>query len=61
MRKLLRDMLDYFSHNKDYDTVGVLLLESDQLQALKENGHLLLDDQWAIYEDDITIIDKSEL
>ena len=54
-------MLDYFSHNKDYDTVGVLLLESDQLQALKENGHLLLDDQWAIYEDDITIIDKSEL
>jgi len=65
MRRLLRDIVDYFRHNGDYDEVGVLLLESDQLEALRKNGHLVLEDDlvgatssWVVSEEDVTIINK---
>ena len=45
MRNLLRDILDYFRHNKDDDKVGVIILESDHWNN----------------EVEITIIDRSEL
>jgi len=68
MRELLRDILDYFNHNGDDDKVGVLLLESDQLEALRKNGHLVLEDDlvgatssWVVSEEDVTIISNQEL
>ena len=68
MRNLLRDILDYFRHNKDDDKVGVIILESDQLKTLEETGYLVIesdvvgaDSSWVIHEDEITIIDRSEL
>ena len=68
MRKLLRDIVDYFNHNGDDDKVGVLLLESDQLEALRKNGHLVLEDDlvgatssWVVSEEDVTIISNQEL
>ena len=68
MRSLLRDILDYFRHNKDDDKVGVIILESDQLKTLEETGYLVIendvvgvDSSWVFHEDEITIIDRSEL